>query len=207
MSNLNKALLDIENIRIQLSAGTVFQGFGPSVIALTAGLAGVVMGLQLFWPGYFAADHIAFSTVWIITALISAILIGVEMIARSRRHHGGLADRMLFNAMENFLPSAVAAAIITAIIMLYSSENLFMLPGLWQIFLSLGLFAAARSLPVSIYFVGAWYFLTGTCMFFIGSLTQMLSPWMMGLPLCFGQLFMAVLLYIASEENNNEEEQ
>ena len=205
MSNLNKALLDIENIRIQLSAGTVFQGFGPSVIALTAGLAGIAMGLQLFWPGYFAIDHIAFIATWIITALISAIFIGVEMIARSRRHHGGLADKMLFNAMEHFLPSAVAATIMTAIIMVYSSETVWMLPGLWQIFLCLGLFAAARSLPASLYFVGAWYFLTGTCMFFIGSLTQTLSPWMMGLPFCFGQLFMAVLLYIASEDQNNEE--
>lgn len=206
MTNLNKALLDIENIRSQLAKGTVFQGFGPAIIAATGCLAAIVMMLQIMLPNYFATNDISLVTTWIVTAVISVILVGTEMIARSRRHHGGMADAMLANAVELFLPSAFAGAVITAVILKYSTENIWILPGIWQICLALGLFAAARSLPRSIYIIGAWYFLTGTCVLIFASLNGAFTPIMMGLPFFAGQLLMGFLLHIASEEQNNEQE-
>lgn len=206
MRDVDKALIDIANIRNQLAAGTVFQGFGPAVILATGALAVIVAGLQFFWPHRFASGDIGFLTVWIVVAIIAATLIGVEMIARSRRHHGGLADAMLANAIEQFLPAGFAGAGITAVLMKFSPESLWMLPGLWQVFIALGIFAAVKSLPRSIALVGAWYFLAGICTLIIASMASGLSPLMMGLPFAIGQFLMAGLLYIASQDGHDEQQ-
>ncbi|MBO6549988.1 MAG: hypothetical protein JJ964_10245 [Rhizobiales bacterium] len=204
MRDIDKALIDIANIRGQLAAGTEFQGFGPTIITATGLLAGITMLLQLFFSETFSATNIELLIVWVFTAIISVIIIGIEMIARSRRHHKGLADAMLANAVEQFLPSGFAGAAIGAVLMKYSSQNIWMLPGIWQVCLALGIFAAVRSLPKTISIVGAWYFLSGTTVLLIGCITENLTPWMMGLPFLIGQLLMGFLLYIASEEQQDE---
>src|SRR5258708_7958875 len=46
-----------------------------------------------------------------ITAAVSGGLIWIEMQARSRRHHSGLADAMVSQAIEQFLPVGAAGAL------------------------------------------------------------------------------------------------
>ncbi len=86
----------------------------------------------------------------------------------------------------------------------FAPETLWLLPGLWQVLVSLGIFASVRSLPRSVALVGAWYFVAGFTVLLIGSASHALSPWTMGLPFVIGQLLMAALLYIASEETDAE---
>ena len=69
-----------------------------------------------------------------------------------------------------------------------------MLPGLWQIVLSLGVFAALRVLPRAVAVAGAWYFLSGVAVLILGSQTRELSPWAMGLPFGVGQFLLAGIL-------------
>src|SRR5437773_11340398 len=101
MRDLHKALADIGSIRLQLAAGTMVRGFGPPVIAATGLLALVTAAVQALW---FDAhpDPIVFLGAWVAVAVVSAALIGLEMLARTRRHHAGLADAALFNAAEHF---------------------------------------------------------------------------------------------------------
>ena len=200
MNDLNKALADIESIRSQLEAGRVFQGFGPAVIAATGVLAFVTAGAQSLWPQVFAATDHTLLLAWIGTAAISTLLIGIEMVARSRRHHGGLADAMLLNAVEVFLPAGFAGATVAAVFMKFSPQSLWTLPGLWQIFIALGLFAALKFLPRRVAIVAAWYFLSGVSVLLIASASQTLDPWMMGLPFAAGQLLLALVLHQASGE-------
>lgn len=59
MSDLHKALADIGNIRLQLAAGTMFRGFGPSVMATTGLIALATALAQTAWPGL-AGDGLAY---------------------------------------------------------------------------------------------------------------------------------------------------
>lgn len=202
MKDLDKALSDIADIRGQLVAGAVFQGFGPGVIAATGVFAIALAGLQTLWPEQFAPSEHSIIVMWIATAFLAATLIGIEMFARSRRHHGGMADAMLVNAIELFLPAGFAGAAIGGVMIKFSPDNLWLLPGLWQVLVALGLFSAAKSLPKQISLVGAWYFLAGIGTLIITSLSEALNPWMMGAPFAIGQFLMAAILYFASEETH-----
>jgi hypothetical protein len=207
MRNLDRALADITSIRSQLAAGTMFRGFGPAVIAATGGLALVTAGAQSVWPDELAREPFVFLMCWAATAVVSAALIGAEMLARSRRHHAGLADAMILNAIEQFLPAGFAGGAIAGVLLIFAPEALWILPGLWQILVALGIFASVRTLPRSITLVGAWYFVAGICVLIIASFSQTLSPqnlspWSMGLPFAIGQFLMAAVLHFASGEHD-----
>lgn len=202
MKDLDRALIDIANIRSQMAAGTVFQGFGPAVIAITGLLAGVTTLLQLAMPQSLAANDIVHLSVWVFVAFLCAALIGAEARARCKRHHGGLADQMIMNAIEQFLPAGFAGAATGAVLLFFSPEDLWLLPGIWQIFVALGLFATYRSLPPQMMLVGAWYFLAGICVVIIGAKGQALDPLMMGVPFTIGQFLMAYLLFVAQEKTD-----
>ncbi|HEX6002244.1 MAG TPA: hypothetical protein VFZ16_23050 [Hyphomicrobiaceae bacterium] len=197
MQDLNKALADIGSIRQQLAAGTMFRGFGPAVVAATGLLAAATTIAQSLWLGDPSRHAIEFFAQWTITAVVGVALIGAEMIARTRRHHAGLADAMLHNAVEQSLPAGIAGAATGVVLMLLAPEVLWLLPGLWQIFLGLGIFASVRSLPRAVALAGIWYVAAGVVVLALSSQTQALSPWTMGLPFVVGQMMLGAILHQA----------
>jgi hypothetical protein len=69
-----------------------------------------------------------------------------------------------------------------------------MLPGLWELVFSLGVFASCRFLPRQMFAVGVWYLAAGLFCLTVGSTTRALSPWSMGVPFGVGQLLVAAVL-------------
>lgn len=205
MSDLHKALADIGNIRVQLAAGTMFRGFGPTVVALSGFIALAAAAVQAAWPAS-STDLLTFFAVWSAVAIVSSVLIGIEMLARTRRQHSGLADALLFSAFEHFLPVAIAGGTLGAIVIRFAPDTAWMLPGLWQMLVGLGLFAAIRFLPRTILLAAAWYFLAGTAVLMLLAGTRTLSPWAMGLPFGIGQLLLAAILRVAEGGENVEAE-
>jgi len=205
MQDLEKALADIFVIRSQIAAGTAFRGYGPAAIAATGGLALVTVLIKFLWFDDPTARPLAFFSGWIATACVSGGLIGIEMRARSRRHHLGLADAMIHQAVEQFLPAGAAGASLGVLLWRFAPETLWMLPGLWQVLVSLGVFASVRTLPRTVALAGAWYFVAGFTVLLLASEDHALSPWTMGLPFVIGQLFMAALLRSASGDNDAED--
>jgi fumarate reductase subunit D len=204
MRDLDKALADIFAIRTQIAAGTAFRGYGPAALAGTAGLALITTLVQLLWLDDPNGQLLAFFFGWIATALLSVTIIWLEMRARSRRHHSGLADAMIQQAVEQFVPAGVAGALLAVTLWQFAPATLWMLPGLWQILVSLGIFASVRMLPRTVALVGAWYFVSGFTVLAITSESQSVSPLTMGLPFVVGQLLMAVVLRFASGEDDVE---
>ena len=198
MHDLDKALADIFAIRSQIAAGTAFRGYGPAAVAATGGLALLTALLQFLWFDDPTAHPLEFFCGWAAAALVSGALIWIEMQARSRRHHSGLADAMIVQAVEQFLPAGAAGVLLAAALWKFAPETLWMLPGLWQLLVSLGVFASVRSLPRTVAFAGAWYFIAGFATLLLSSQSHALSPWTMGLPFVIGQLFMAAILHFAS---------
>ena len=205
MRDLDKALADIFAIRSQIAAGTAFRGYGPAAVAATGGLALLTAILQFLWLDDPTGHPMEFLGGWAAAALVSGGMIWTEMQARSRRHHSGLADAMVLQAVEQFLPAGAAGVLLAAMLWKFAPEALWLLPGLWQVLVSLGVFASVRSLPRTVAFAGAWYFVAGFGCLLLASQTHALSPWTMGLPFVIGQLLMAAILHFASGDHDVED--
>ena len=205
MHDLDKALADITLIRQQMAERTLFRGLGPVVIAASGCMAFATAAVQSAWlTGDTPAQPVAFFTIWVALALISSALIGIEMRARTFRHHGGLADSMIANAVENFLPAGVAGATVALIVVQAAPDAAWILPGLWQVLVAIGLFASLRFLPRSVAVAAAWYFLAGVVVLTMGCQTRAVSPWMMGLPFGIGQVLLSAILFIAFGSDNEK---
>lgn len=195
MRDLDKALADITAIRSQMARGTEFQGYGPITVAATGAVAFVAAGAQALWLPSPATNVVGYIALWVATAALSVILIAIEMVARSRRIHSGLADEMIHAATEQFIPAGVAGMLLTVVLVRFAPESLWMLPGLWQIVFSLGFFASCRSLPRAMFAVGVWYLATGLASLAFANGADAFSPWTMALPFGLGQFLMAGILY------------
>jgi hypothetical protein len=205
MRDLDKALADIIEIRSQIAAGTAFRGYGPAAVAATGAAALITAILQYLWLDDPTRHPLIFFVGWTAAALLSAGMIWFEMQARSRRHHSGLADAMIHQAVEQCLPAGVAGALLAVVLWKFAPEALWILPGLWQVLVSLGVFASVRSLPRTVALAGTWYFLSGFVVLLLASQTHTLSPWTMGVPFAIGQSLMAAILYFASGDTDAED--
>ena len=196
MSNLDKALAEITAIRGQMARASQFRGYGPATFAITGTLAGLCAAGQSLWLKQPTQDMARYLSLWIAAAALAALMVGVEMITRSRRFHSELADDMIRAAIEQFLPVGVAGALLTSVLVWTSPASLWMLPGLWQILFGVGVFSSLRFLPRALGLVGAWYLGSGLVSIAFGSGAESLAPWTMGVGFGVGQwLFAGVLHY------------
>jgi hypothetical protein len=202
MDELHRALGDISSIRRQMARATEFRGYGPATLAATAVYALFAAGAQSLWVPD-PVNHLnSYLAIWISTAAASAALIAVQTITRAHRIHSGLADEMIRMAVEQFLPAVGAGAFLTIVLVWFVPSVLWMLPGLWQIVFSLGIFSSCRFLPRLMLAAGTWYLMTGLiCIALAGD--RALSPWAMGIPYGVGQLLVAAILY-ATHEGSDE---
>lgn len=194
MQDLDKALADIVAIRTQIARDTAFRGLGSATLAATGGIALATAAGQALLLGDAVARPGLFFGLWIAAALVAFALIGVETFRRTRRLHSRLADAMVLSAIEVFLPSAGAGACLGLVIARFAPDEIWLLPGLWQVLVGLGLFASARILPRAVQGVGAWYLLAGLTVIAVSAGTQTLSPWTMGLPFAIGQAVLALIV-------------
>jgi hypothetical protein len=204
MRDLDKALADITAIRSQMARGAEFRGYGPITVAATGVLAILAAWLQRLWLPDPAAMVFEYVALWVATATISVVLIGIEMVARSRRIHSGLADQMIRAATEQFIPAGVAGALLTFVLFRFAPDTLWMMPGLWQVIFSLGFIASCRSLPRPMFAVGVWYLAAGLASLAFANGALAFSPLAMALPFGVGQLLMAAILYCCVGESDVE---
>ena|ERR1035437_1178646 len=203
MNDLHKALGDISSIRRQMARSTEFRGYGPATLATTSAFAVVAAVGQARWLPDPADGISLYLSIWISAAVLSAVLTGTQMYTRARRMHSGLSQEMIRMAVEQFMPAAGAGALITVVLVRCASATLWMLPGIWQIIFSLGVFASCRFLPRPMVAVGAWYLLTGLACLSLGD-ARAFSPWAMGIPFGVGQLLVAAVLLFTTQESIDE---
>jgi hypothetical protein len=205
MNDLNRALGDIRSIRQQMARTTEFRGYGPVTLAATGILALVAASAQALWLPDPAKHILIYVSIWVSTAVASATVIGVQTVTRTRRIHSSLADEMIHMAVEQFLPSVAAGALLTLLLVRSVPSVLWMLPGLWQIIFSLGVFASCRFLPRPMVAVGVWYLSAGLASIALGA-GRALSPWTMGVSYGVGQFLVAGIMYFTAEESRDDSE-
>lgn len=199
MNELNKALDDIAALRSQVARSSEFQGYGPTTLAATSGVAVIAAIAQGYFIPQPALDVFAYLALWVGAAGLSVILIALEVVTRSRRAHSGLAHEMVTSAAEQLLPAIAAGVLLTCVMARSASESLWMLPGLWQILLSLGLFSSARSVPRPMIITGGFYLCSGLACIAFAQGEDAFSPIAMGAPFGVGQLIAAVLIHQQSK--------
>ena len=205
MEELDEAMSEIRSIRIQVARGTEFRGYGPTSIAFSGILALLVAAGQYLWMlKHPKRDLALYLAVWILTAALVVALTSIETFARARRLHSGFAREMVQSAVEQFLPAGVVGCLLTVVLMRVAPEECWMLPGLWELIFSLGVFASCRFLPRQMFAVGVWYLAAGLYCLAVGSAGRALSPWAMGIPFGIGQLLVAAVLHFGYEKPLDE---
>lgn len=196
MTDVESALNDIARIRDQLAASTRFQGFAPPIVALTGGMAALLAG----WQTARAEDDLL---VWILLAAVSVLMIGTEAIVRARRVHRSMADRLINTTLQRFMPTALAGAVLAAVVLLRVPDFTRFLPGLWQLQIAVGVFAVLGNLPRPMAWAGAFYFASGTVALLLANVPTVPLPWLMGVPFALGQVLAAAILHHAAREPSN----
>jgi hypothetical protein len=199
VSDLHHALAQLSVIRTQVARDTQFRGYGPATIAASGLLAFAVAAVQSHITRD-GRDFFPFLFVWAGTAAIAIVLTASETIGRARRVHHGLANEMILQAAEQFLPALVVGVLLTGVLVEAAPQQLWMLPGLWQLLFSLGVFASCRFLPRQTLAVGIWYLVAGLTCIVVQSAVKTFSPWTMGIPFGVGQLLVAAVLQFGFEK-------
>ena len=199
---LRQALAQVSEIREQLARTEVFRGYR----SLTVGFSGL-MGLaaasvQAAWLPQPTERLGTYLTLWIGAAAVNVVVVGAEMWSRARMARTELARQTTLFAVEQFMPALVAGGLLTVVIAQRASESAWMLPGLWAVLFSLGIFASCRLLPRAVFIVGVWYLVGGILALAWGQAELALSPWFMGITFGAGQLLAAVILHITLERSD-----
>jgi hypothetical protein len=200
VADLYKALAQIQAIRGQVARGSEFRGYGPETVAATGLLAMAAALLQAVAVKNPTANVLGYLVLWITTAALAVLVTGFQTITRTRRVHSGLARQMMFSAAESFMPAIAAGMLVTLALVRSDSQDLWLLPGLWQIFYGLGIFASCRFLPRQMFAVGVWFLATGALCLAMGMGEHALSAWEMGFPFGIGQLLIAAVLKFGFRE-------
>jgi hypothetical protein len=199
---LRDALTQITEIRLHLARTEVFRGYRAMPVAFSGGVALLAALIQAAAISEPAAQIGPYLSLWIGAAVVSGLAAGLEMIIRARNAATPVTRELTWLAIEQFCPCLMAGALVTVVLLRAAPESLWMLPGLWQIFYGLGIFASCRLLPKPTFWVAVFYLGTGLTVLALAHDTSALSPWTMGLPFGAGQLLAAAVLYRTLERDH-----
>jgi hypothetical protein len=199
---LRDALTQITEIRLQLARTEVFRGYRAMPVAFSGGVALLAALIQTATIADPVAGIGAYLGLWIGAAVVSALAAGLEMMIRARNAASTMTRELTWLALEQFCPCLIGGALVTVVLLRAAPESLWMLPGLWQIFYSLGIFASCRLLPRPTFWVAVFYLGTGLAVLALPHGDHSLSPWAMGVPFGVGQWLAAAVLYCTLERDH-----
>lgn len=199
---LNEALDRISEIRLQMARASVFRGYRAAMAAVTGAVSFITATAQTVLISDPVRQFDLYLVLWVGAAAGCLVMLAVEQAAHWWRDRSALAHEMTQVAVEQFLPSVVAGGLLTFVIARTAPEAVWMLPGLWQIIFSLGLFASCRFLPRELFWAAAWYLATGLGCLALLPREWSLNSWTMGIPFGVGQLLTAAVLYWTLERDH-----
>ena len=190
---LRNAISQLSHIRSQMARSERLRGLRAVPVGVSGLMALAAAVLQPVLISEPKAQFALYLVLWVGVASLSAFTGFLEMTVRCRVSGSSLTRATTFLSLEQFLPSVVAGAVVTTVITVTAPDQVWMLPGLWQILFGLGVFSFARLLPRPILFVAGYYLMTGAVVLCLGEAA--LHPWAMGLPFGAGQILTAGILY------------
>jgi len=201
MTELDRAIHQISEIHRHLARSEVYRGFRSIPIALS-GVVGLLGGL-------FQERTIGTSPGWDFVFYWSgvagiALVVSLSGIAVNYWKTDDASNRRRTQrVVGQFIPGLSAGLLLT--ITLYSRETTWVpiLPGVWTIFFSLGIFSARPYLPGAMGWLALGFLVAGCVLLLLAPDGRSLSPWGMGLVFGVGQIASALILYWDLERKNN----
>jgi hypothetical protein len=201
---LNEALGRISEIRAHIARTETFRDFRSLTVGFSGALGLAAAAIQVERVPQ-PTEHVwGYVELWVGIALFNLVVVGAELGYRWAVTSSPLKRRLATLAAGQFAPCLVAGGAVTAVIASVAQESAWMLPGLWAILFSLGVFASCRLLPAATFWVGAYYLAAGTICLGFGNGRHALSPWMMAGTFGVGQLLGAVILFWTLERRHEE---
>lgn len=197
--HLNEALAQISEIRRQVDRTATFRGYRSATIGISGLIAVLTAAFQSWFVPRPVEVPLAYLRLWVAAAAVSVCINGISMWLRCVRSDSPRTTRQTIEAIQQFLPCLITGAGITIVLFHAAPDSLWMLPGLWGVLFSLGIFASARILPRAVFAVGLYYL--GCGLFFLtwGQGNHSFSPWAMGVTFGGGQALAAAVLYFTLE--------
>jgi hypothetical protein len=199
---LREALDSIAAIRRRMAETEVFRGYRALPVACSAVFALAAGFLQPTLVPKPEQDVPGYVGLWSLVAFLSIAAAGLAMFLRDRMAGTSLTRPVTWLAVGQFVPCLVAAAAITAVLIRLAPDAAWVLPGLWQVFFSQGVFASCRLLPRPAFAVGLFYLVAGIVTLVLARGPDALSPWAMAIPFGVGQLLSAAVLYWTLERTD-----
>ncbi len=205
MSDVHQALVEIRSIRRLVAQATEFRGYGPATLFATALVATGAGVMQSHWIAAPATHSTQYVALWLSSGVLCAALIATQMLVRANRLHSGMADEMIRMAVLQFLPAAIAGAALPFVLLHSSANLLWMLPGLWQVIFSLGVFASCRCLPRPMLLAGVWFLATGLACIALGDERALAATTMAG-AYGVGMALVAAIHFLSAKKASTDED-
>lgn len=201
---LRDALTQISEIRQQVAQAETYRGFKALPVAFSGVLALLAALLQYLWLPEPDKNPAAYLVLWVGACLVS--LLATCIFAGLHCWHSPSAlTRTTTRLMAiQFMPCVVAGGLVTFVLVRFAPDILWVLPGIWSVLFSLGIFASHRLLPRATFWVGVYYLIAGVIVLAHARGDWMFSPLAMALPFGVGQLFAASILYWTLERTHGE---
>lgn len=152
-----RAVDDLRFIRETMAAGavgyTTFSGYGLMLIGLGALISGTIAGRFPLGPMR--------TETWLVDACASLLIGTIAVTIKARRASQSLSAGPVRKFSVAFLPSILAGAALTIVLMQHGLWN--WLPGVWLLLYGAALFSAGASSVALVPLTGAAFFVLGCC--------------------------------------------
>jgi hypothetical protein len=195
-----RALSQISEIHEHLAKGEIYRGYHPIPVAVT-GLCGLAAALVQDWV-VDPSQPLGFVYFWIGVAVVSACVGGAAIVFNYVLRDDPFRRRKTRKVVGQLLPCLVAGLAVTAGVVYVDESAIPILPGVWTVIYSLGIFASRPYLPRSIGWVALFYLLAGAGLLVLARAGLSLAPWGLGVAFGVGQLAAAIVLYSNKERKD-----
>jgi hypothetical protein len=201
---LNDALTQIAEIRSQIERTQVYRGYRSVPVAISGVLA-LGAGVLQQWLVESPLNELGlYCLIWVSAAGLSIVAAGGEIMTRYRRTISETERARTRQAIGQFAPCLLAGGLLTTVLLTSAENSAWLLPGIWCVLFSLGIFASLRVMPRGVGNVAVFYLLCGLANVLLAQGAYALAPWAMAVPFGVGQLWAAGVLYWKLERNPDE---
>ncbi len=199
VTELERALLDIAEVRDRLAMAQRFRGYSAVAAALSGAfaiVAGIVQALVVPVPQTAHEDRLYFA-IWMMCCA-AAVLVNYGAIAHWAVSDESVRDRWQTRTVGlSILPAILFGAALS--FALLSLDRIALLPGIWCGCYGVGLFASRTMIPRGVVPLAALFLAVGAALLFAPA-SFTLSWWV--LPLCFGSGQIAIGYFIFRDRMN-----
>jgi hypothetical protein len=196
---VDEALGQIAEIHDHLARGEEYRGFHPVAVA-ASGLIGLVAAAAQSSVLFFVSNWLSgptyaeFAAYWLVVAAFAGAVGVAPAVSNYFYHEDEFARRRTRRIAGQFLPCVVAGLCITVVAIRLEWHVVTILPGIWMLLFSLGIFATRPYLPRAIGWIGLFYLLAGVGLLAQPTTDVQTAGWAVGSVFAIGQFATTAVL-------------